>query len=105
MPKVALTPTETRDLVSYLSRLGIDPNAKTWLAITAEVGPGIPFAEVAKPKTGTWPTYHGNLSGNRFSSLTQINAGNIQLLAPKCLFAIPAALRALEVTPLVPLQN
>jgi alcohol dehydrogenase (cytochrome c) len=101
MPKLALTSNEMRDLVSYLSRLTIDPNAKARLAITADVGPGIPFDEVAYPKTGSWPTYHGNLSGNRFSLLTQINTGNIEHLAPKWMFLIPAAPRALQVTPVV----
>jgi len=62
---------------------------------------GIPFADVAQPKPGAWPTYHGNLSGNRFSPLDQINAGNVQRLAPKWMFTIPGAPRALQVTPLV----
>src|SRR5260370_21220974 len=56
MPKLAWTSNEMRDLVSYLSRLTIDPNAKARLAITADVGPGIPFDEVAYPKSGSWPT-------------------------------------------------
>jgi alcohol dehydrogenase (cytochrome c) len=101
MPKLAWTSNEMRDLVSYLSRLTVDPNAKARLAITADVGPGIPFDEVAHPKNGSWPTYHGNLSGNRFSSLTQINTSNIEHLAPKWMFSIPAAPRALQVTPVV----
>jgi len=101
MPKLAWTSNEMRDLVSYLSRLTIDTNAKARLAITADVGPGIPFDEVAHPKSGSWPTYHGNLSGNRFSSLTQINTSNIEHLAPKWMFSIPAAPRALQVTPVV----
>ena len=101
MPKLAWTSSEMRDLVSYLSRLAIDPNAKARLAITADVGPGIAFSEVAYPKVGSWPTYHGNLSGNRFSSLTGINTSNIEHLAPKWMFSIPAAPRALQVTPVV----
>ena len=101
MPKLALTSNEMRDLVSYLSLLTIDPNAKARLAITAEVGPGVSFTEVAYPKAGSWPTYHGNLSGNRFSPLTQINTGNIEHLAPKWMFSIPAASRTLQVTPVV----
>ena len=38
----------------------------------------LPFADIAQPKPGTWPTYHGNLSGNRFSPLDQINTSNVQ---------------------------
>jgi acido-empty-quinoprotein group A len=33
-----------------------------------------------KPATDTWPTYNGDYSGRRFSTLDQINAGNIHLL-------------------------
>jgi alcohol dehydrogenase (cytochrome c) len=62
---------------------------------------GIPFADVAQPKPGAWPSYHGNLSGNRFSPLDQINAGTVQRLAPKWMFTIPGAPRPLQVTPVV----
>ncbi len=47
-----------------------------------------------------WPTYHGDVSGNRFSPLTQINKSNVQRLAPKWVFNFPNAAR-LEVTPIV----
>src|SRR3981081_960838 len=43
--------------------------------VPADEGDGVPFGEVAQPKPGTWPTYHGHLDGNRFSPLEQINAG------------------------------
>jgi len=101
MPELDASANEMSDLVAYLSSLTIDPNAKSRLAAAAELGSGIPFSEVAHPKTGAWPTYHGNVSGNRFSPLTQINTGNVEHLAPKWMFTIPAAPRALEVTPVV----
>lgn len=47
-----------------------------------------------------WPTYNGNVSGNRFSALTQINKSNVQRLAPKWVFNFPNAAR-LEGTPIV----
>ena len=47
-----------------------------------------------------WLTYDGRLSGNRYSSLDQINAANIQKLAPAWIFPIPTSTR-LEVTPVV----
>ena len=100
MPKVQATPDELRNLIAYLSRLTPDPNAKTTLA-TAEIGPGVSFADVASPKPGTWPTYDGNQSGNRFSPLKQIDTGNVERIAPKWMFTIPGAPRALEVTPIV----
>jgi PQQ-dependent dehydrogenase (methanol/ethanol family) len=100
MPKVDAAPEDMRNLVAYLSRLSTDPNSKATLAV-GELGPGISFADVARPKAGSWPTYHGNESGNRFSPLTQINTGNMEHLAPKWIFPIPSAPRALEVTPVV----
>ena len=51
MPKVALTSNEMRDLVSYLSKTrGVSRMPRRGLAITSDVGPGIPFTEVAKPE-------------------------------------------------------
>src|SRR5262249_28652920 len=88
MPKVEGSATEVRDLVAYLNRLSIDPNAKSRLAAATGVGEGIAFSDVAHPKPGTWPTYHGNESGNRFSPLNQINTGNVEHLAPKWMFTI-----------------
>ncbi len=61
----------------------------------------LPFADIANPKPGTWPTYNGNLSGNRFSSLSQINRSNVARLAPQWMFTIAHAPGSLEVTPVV----
>ena len=100
MPKVEATPSEMRDLIAYLSRLTIDPNATDILG-SGETGPGISFAGVAQPKPGDWPTYHGSESGNRFSPLNRIDTGNVQRLAPKWMFPVPGVARGLEVTPVV----
>jgi alcohol dehydrogenase (cytochrome c) len=47
-----------------------------------------------------WPSYNGNVSGNRYSSLAQIHASNVQKLAPKWVFNVPGAAR-MEGTPIV----
>ena len=47
-----------------------------------------------------WPTYNGQLSGNRFSNLEQVNKKNVGRLAPKWVFTVPSPSR-LEVTPVV----
>src|SRR5262249_305052 len=65
MPKVEASTVEMRDLLAYLTRLTMDPGAKRTLS-AGELGPGVPFADVVRPKPGTWPTYDGNMSGNRF---------------------------------------
>ena len=41
-----------------------------------------------------WPTYNGNVSGNRFSSLDQINTSTVERLAPKWMFTIQNTPRA-----------
>ncbi|MGH9615013.1 MAG: c-type cytochrome, partial [Bryobacteraceae bacterium] len=99
MPKVEATPAQMRDLIAWLSRL--TPGAAKFIAPAPGLGAGVPFADVAHPKPGTWPTYNGNESGNRFSPLGQINAANVQHLAPKWMFPLRGAPRSLEVTPVV----
>ena len=47
-----------------------------------------------------WASYDGNLSGNRYSNLEQVNSENVARMALNWLFPIPEAAR-LEVTPLV----
>jgi alcohol dehydrogenase (cytochrome c) len=100
MPKVEASPEEMRNLMAFLSRLNSEPGA-TAPPAAGELGPGVLFADIARPKPGSWPTYDGNESGNRFSPLSQINAGNVASLAPKWMFTLPGAPRALEVTPVV----
>jgi len=69
--------------------------------VPAQTNHALSFADVARPKPGEWPTYHGNLRGNRFSPLDQINATTIHSLAPKWMFTIQGAPRALQMTPVV----
>ena len=38
---------------------------------------GVDPSALLKPATDTWPTYNGDYSGRRFSTLDQINAGNV----------------------------
>ncbi len=41
---------------------------------------GLDPALLTKPATDSWPTYSGDYSGRRFSSLTQINQTNVKNL-------------------------
>src|SRR5581483_8288660 len=109
MPEVKATEEELRDLIAWLSRLSragaagaetVSDSAISLSLVPGEGRGGIPFAGIAEPKPGNWPTYHGRLSGNRHSPLAQINTGNVAQLAPKWIFPIPNA-RRLEVTPVV----
>ncbi len=47
----------------------------------AASGQDVTPATIVKPPAGSWPTYNGDYSGRRFSSLDQINAGNVRDLA------------------------
>jgi alcohol dehydrogenase (cytochrome c) len=56
------------------------------------------YREVTSEKD--WPTYHGDVSGNRYSTLKQIDKTNIGRLAPKWVFPMPNV-NTVENTPLV----
>jgi alcohol dehydrogenase (cytochrome c) len=102
MPKVNASPEERRNLLAYLTRLTIDASPAATLPGAGALGKGLGFADIANPRSGEWPTYHGHLSGNRHSPLDQIDTGNIGQLAPKWIFPVPGATpRGLEVTPVV----
>ncbi len=58
------------------------------------------FDEIAHPKTGDWPSYNGQLSGNRHSSLDRIHVGNVAQLALQWSYPVGGP-RALQMTPLV----
>jgi alcohol dehydrogenase (cytochrome c) len=98
MPAFAIPQSDASAIAAYVMRLRV-PRAT--VAREAPLGSDVPFADVAHPKPGAWPTYDGNLSGNRFSPLAQIDTGNVARLAPRWMFAIPGAPRSLEGTPVV----
>jgi len=101
MPKVQASAEEMRDLPAYLTRLTADRSPRATLPGTAASGNGARFDDIARPKPGEWPTYHGRLSGNRHSALDQINTTNVARLAPKWTFQVPGAPGTLQVTPVV----
>jgi alcohol dehydrogenase (cytochrome c) len=45
----------------------------------AALAQGLDPELLTKPATDSWPTYSGDYSGRRFSSLTQINQTNIKI--------------------------
>jgi glucose dehydrogenase len=47
---------------------------------------GLEPAALLRPPADTWPTYNGDYSGARFSTLDQINAGNIHSLTLAWIF-------------------
>jgi acido-empty-quinoprotein group A len=59
---------------------------------------GLDPAALLKPPTDTWPTYNGDYSGARYSTLDQINAGNINSLT--LAWAFQSHGQAIKSTPL-----
>ena len=97
MPAFQGSATEFRDLIAYLSRQnGVPVGANE--AARGSAGAAA-VAAVIDPKPGDWPTYSGNVDGNRFSPLTQINVGNVASLRPAWVRPLPY--EPLETTPLV----
>ncbi|MCU1314777.1 MAG: Pyrrolo-quinoline quinone, partial [Candidatus Acidoferrum typicum] len=47
------------------------------LRVRVVAAQGFDSAALLKPATDAWPTYNGDYSGRRFSTLDQINAGNV----------------------------
>jgi PQQ-dependent dehydrogenase (methanol/ethanol family) len=96
MPPLRATPAERRDLLAYLSRLGgVTPGPM----VDTSTATSNAFDTILHPRPGDWPTYYGNLSGNRYSPLDQIdthNAGRLQLQ-----WIFPIQYQPLETTPLV----
>jgi hypothetical protein len=49
-------------------------------SLVAQQGAALDPAALLKAPTDSWPTYHGDYSGRRYSPLTQINADNVRNL-------------------------
>src|SRR5262249_28420329 len=86
MPATNATNDEMRDLLAFLTRL--TDGALTNAAVFTKGTDPNAFAEIANPKPGNWPTYNGQLSGNRHSGIDEINLSNVAKLAPKWMFPI-----------------
>lgn len=96
MPGADVPPAEMAALVDFvrgLRRGGAGPRVSL-----PQRGPK--FSEIVAPLKGEWPTYHGQLSGNRHSPLDEINTGNVHRLAMQWMWSVPGAPR-LQVTPVV----
>jgi len=95
MPALEATPDERRNLIAWLSRRNGD------LVSATATPPADPseFQAISNPKPGDWPTYYGNLSGNRYSTLDQITPANVSRLQLQWIHPMPY--QPLQTTPLV----
>src|SRR5262252_485091 len=48
--------------------------------LAAQQPPVLDPSVLLKPPTDSWPTYHGDYTGRRYSTLTQINSDNVKTL-------------------------
>ncbi len=96
MPPLKATADQKRDLIAYLGSLRGVP-----LGAIASAAPfsAADMEAVSRPRKGEWPSYHGSTNGNRYSTLDQINTGNVARLAAAWVFS-PGG-QGLENTPVV----
>ena len=70
-----------------------------------QAGGGLDPAVLVNPTPDSWPTYNGDYSGRRFSTLTQINDKNVKSLSLAWLYQLPnmgdGMVRRLAGTPIV----
>jgi PQQ-dependent dehydrogenase (methanol/ethanol family) len=127
MPAVKASSEELQNLIAFLSGLSgvkpssgaglrpaLSPATKTEQSTASQAAspsapspsasfkstPGaIEFSAILDPKPADWLTYNGNLSGNRYSQLAQINTSNVNKLALKWTFSIPLWQQFLPDTP------
>jgi alcohol dehydrogenase (cytochrome c) len=99
MPAWKGTPAQANDLIAFVA------HASEWkpsgdVAKVAGLPDAVGWEEISHPKTGEWPTYHGNENGNRYTELAQITPANVSRLAPRWVYNVNNG-RSLEVTPIV----
>jgi PQQ-dependent dehydrogenase (methanol/ethanol family) len=97
MPARPMADAERRNLLAYLSSLIGASETRRAAPFTDTTGPD--FHRIAHPAPADWPSYHGRLSGNRHSELTEITPDNVARLVLKWVFPINHF--TLEVTPVV----
>jgi len=98
MPPSNLSAAEIASLVEHLRTL--EPSSSQPSLTTGIKANGPSLDQIVNARRGDWPTYHGNIGGNRHSPLGLIHTGNVARLAPAWIFSVPGAPR-LQVTPIV----
>jgi PQQ-dependent dehydrogenase (methanol/ethanol family) len=96
MPAFAGSREQERDLIAFLSTLnGVAPGPSP----AQQAIPASAISRILDPSPGDWPTYSGNVDGNRYSRLNGIKISNVASLHPAWIRALPYS--PLETTPLV----
>jgi alcohol dehydrogenase (cytochrome c) len=82
-----------------MRRLGLTLGAAALSLATLAAQDGLTLAKILKPGTDSWPTFNGDYSGRRYSTLTHINATNVKGLSLDWLYTITPG-GAIKSTPL-----
>ena len=105
MPPHPLSRQQLWELVSYVSSLrAVTEASRLPAGIAAKLAAvDLPYGELAQARYAgdEWLTYGGSYSGDRFSTLTQINTGNVANLALRWLYPFAGNLWKIECSPLV----
>lgn len=96
MPAFAGSLQQKKNLLAYLSSLGGVPIGP--VPGSGSIAPQA-INEVLNPEPGEWPTYSGNVNGNRHSALDAINVTTVPRLTAAWTNTLPYS--PLETTPLV----
>ena len=88
MPPAHADPAEMENLMAYLSGLtGVEPGTNAIASPSTKCG--VSFENILHPSPDDWLTYNGDLSGNRYSRLTQINTVNVKQLQLQWIYTVP----------------
>jgi PQQ-dependent dehydrogenase (methanol/ethanol family) len=88
MPPVHASPVELENLMAYLSGLiGVEPGTNA--IAPPSTASGVSFETILHPSPADWLTYNGDLSGNRYSPLAQINTANVKQLQLQWIYTVP----------------
>jgi alcohol dehydrogenase (cytochrome c) len=105
MPPHPLSRQQLWELVGYVSSLRAPTDATRLPADTVAklAAVHLPYEELARASYAgnEWLTYGGSYSGDRFSTLSEINTRNVSGLALRWLYPFPGNLREIECSPLV----
>ena len=98
MPAVQASEAELQDLLAYLSGLrGVGP--ETSAGPQPPEADGVSFARILEADPKDWLTHNGDVRGNRYTKLDQINASNVAGLTLKWAYSIPLWRQFLPDTP------
>jgi alcohol dehydrogenase (cytochrome c) len=70
-------------------------------AVAPQSGPGLDPARLVNPGTDSWPTYNGDYSGRRYSTLAHIDVTNVKALSLAWMRPLSGPVQTIKATPLM----